>query len=303
MPELDSGTISVLGKPFQVFGLADDAWYQAVKVAGSYNEFDVKHLEHLIARDDICMDVGANVGMITLALSVLAPKGHVYAFEGSDETTRALSRTVEANRLTNVSAANVIVGRPAETVRFFDVAGMRSGGHFLPIDAAARVIHSGHAGSGMSVSSTRSIDQLVDELKIPRVDFIKIDVEGAELDVLHGASNTLKEFAPLVNMEFNSYAFTHLREIVPRRALREILDTFDEVYYFKGRTGQLKRLANTEESREPFLHHNIKNGFVDDLVCLSKTAKLLGNRAFDRQMRLVELQRLASAHVHRKLIW
>jgi hypothetical protein len=105
MPELDSGTISIFGKPFQVFGLADDAWYQAWKGAGMYNEFNLKHLEHLIAQDDICVDVGANVGMITLALSVLAPKGHVYAFEGSDATTRALSRTVAANTLTNVSAA------------------------------------------------------------------------------------------------------------------------------------------------------------------------------------------------------
>jgi FkbM family methyltransferase len=288
MSELDSGIISVLGKPLRVFGHPDDAWYQSVKSTGSYHEFNLKHLEHMIAQDDICMDLGANVGMIALALSILAPKGHVYAFEGSSETTRALSRTVETNGLTNVSVANVVVGRSSETVRFFDVAGMRAGGHYLPIDMA-RQFEVG--ASDMWISPTKSVDQIVDELKLPRVDFIKIDVEGAELDVLHGASNTLEKFAPLIVMEFNSYALTHLREIVPRRALKEILDRFDEVYYFKGRTGQLKRLVNIEEAREPFLRHNFNNGFVDDLVCLSNSAGSLCTGGRRRAMRLEQLKR------------
>jgi FkbM family methyltransferase len=288
MAELDSGTVSILGRSFRVFGHADDAWYQSVKSSGSYREFNLQHLEHLVAQDDICLDLGANVGMITLALSILAPNGHVYAFEGSAETTDALARTVEANGLTNVSVANVVVGRTSETVRFFDVAAMRSGGHYLPIDAARRT----ELGpSDASLSQTKSVDQLVDELKLPRVDFIKIDVEGAELDVLHGASNTLKKFAPLVVMEFNSYAFVHLREIVPRHALQQILDTFEEVYYFKGRTGQLKLLANTDEAPEPFLHYNLNHGFVDDLVCLSKNTRLLRSGAFYREMRLADLER------------
>lgn len=283
MRELESAPITILGKKFQVFGHRDDGWYQGVKAHGNYNEFNLLHLQGLIAPDDVCMDLGANVGMITLALSLLAPAGHIYAFEGSAETTRALHETIRANGLTNVSAANVIIGRSREQVRFFDVPGMRSSGHYVLADTTRNAALA-QGSSLVAQSETRSVDQLVAELGLKRLDFIKIDVEGAELDVLSGAAETFKRFSPLVVMEFNSYAFMHLREIAPRQALRQILNVFSEVYYFKGRNGELVQLEDSEDARERFLYNNLFNGFVDDLLCVLKDTRLARSGEIKQQI-------------------
>ena len=109
---------------------------------------------------------------------------------------------------------------------------------------------------------------------MPRVDFVKIDVEGAELDVLAGAVETMARFRPKVIMEFNSYALVHIREIIPRRALADICRVFDDMYYFQDRTGYLIPLAKTESDLEMFLHNNLLNGCVDDLLCTFRGVKL-----------------------------
>jgi FkbM family methyltransferase len=291
MRSLERGKISILGREFEVFGYSDDTVYQDIKSRGSFHEFNLAHLENLIGPDDICLDLGANVGMITLALSVLAPNGHVYAFEGSPETTLALHETIRFNGLANVSVANVVVGRPSEAVKFFDMPDVRSSSHYLPVDVTRQVTAVWQNTS--QVLATKSVDQLVDDLNLQRLDFIKIDVEGAELDTLQGASNTFQKFSPLVLMEFNSYAFMHLREIAPRNALRQIFDTFHEVYYFKDRTGGLTRLDNTERDRERFLHDNLFHGFVDDLLCVFNETRLARSGALKREIRLVELEKQA----------
>jgi FkbM family methyltransferase len=283
MRQLESAPITILGRQFEVFGYGDDAWYQDVKKRGSFHEFNLQHLQGVIAPDDVCLDLGANIGMITLALSLLAPVGHVYAFEGSAETTRALNETLRANGLTNVSAGNVIIGRSRERVNFFDIPGMRSSGHYVPADTT-RNAASAQGSSQVVQRETKSVDQLVEELGLKRLDFIKIDVEGAELDVLNGAAETFKRFSPLVVMEFNSYAFMHLREIAPRQALRQIMNVFSDVYYFKGRTGEVVQLENSDDARETFLHNNLFNGFVDDLLCVFEGTRLARSGALRLQM-------------------
>ena len=277
MRQIESGPITILGKKFEVFGYADDAWYQEVKRQGNFHEFNLQHLQYLVAPDDICLDLGANVGMVTLALASLVPNGHVYAFEGSPETTLALKETLRANRLANASAEHVVVGRAAEKVDFFDIPDMRSSGHYLPMNSGRHATSVSQDTSQSVPLETKSVDQIVQELGLQRLDFMKIDVEGAELDVLEGAAETFRRFSPLVVMEFNSYAFMHLREIAPREALRQIFKCFREVYYFKDRTGELIQLENSEKSRERFLHDNLFHGFVDDLLCVFRDTKMVSD--------------------------
>ena len=274
MSQLESGKIRVFDREFELFGYANDTWYQSVKEQGIWNEFTLTHLSQFIAPTDICLDIGANVGTMTLALSMCAHKGHVYAFEASPETTAALKRTLESNALLNASAHNVVVGRPSEKVKFFDIPDVRSSGFYVTMDSARNIPASSQETFNIVASETKSVDQLVRELKIPRVDFVKIDVEGAELDVLAGAAETITRFRPKVIMEFNSYALVHIREIIPRRAMANICQTFDEVYYFQDRTGYLIPLAKTENDLEMFLHNNLLNGCVDDLLCTFRGAKL-----------------------------
>ena len=271
---LESGAVTVLDRKFEVFGYSDDTLFCDIRNRGSWHEFDLPYIGEMIASDDVCFDLGANIGMATLALATLVPKGHVYAFEASPETALALQKTVQKNALSNVTVANAVVGRGSETVKFFDIPEVRTSGHYVPADTPRKVAPFPQQAFQVVMANTKSVDQLVDEYKLGRLDVIKIDVEGAELDVLQGATETLNRFSPLVLMEFNSYALMHYREIPPRRALEQIFEVFDEIFFFKGRTGKITRLDNTEESREAFLHHNLFNGFVDDLLCVLARSKI-----------------------------
>lgn len=275
MSRLECADIQILDRVFKVYGFDDDGWYQSVTRNGTYGEFKQSNLAQLIGPNDVCLDLGANVGMMTMAMALLAPKGHVYALEGSPQTTQALTETVKANNLDNVSAYNVILGRGNEKVKFFDASEMRADGFYVPMDMARELPRHGNSNFELIISETKSVDSFVSELGLSRVDFIKIDVEGAELDVLEGAQNTLARFKPIVVMEFNSYAYTMLREIPPRRALKKILEIFDDVYYYKNRTGCCIRIGDTEAEQERFLHSNFSNGFVDDLLCCFRGADLL----------------------------
>jgi len=53
-----------------------------------------------------------------------------------------------------------------------------------------------------------TIDNIVAAAKLQRVDYIKMDIEGGELDALRGASRTLSEFRPIVSVEYGHQAFT-----------------------------------------------------------------------------------------------
>lgn len=276
---LDSGEVRILDRVFRLRGYSDDPWYQDLRRRGVFAEVNVVALAEMIPPDAVCLDLGAHLGLVSLALAAIATQGHVYAFEGSPDTTHALRATIADNRLGNVDVFNTVIGKADEPVKFFDIPEVRSSAFSVPMESERQVSILQPETSQMMVLRAKSVDQIVRELGLSRVDLIKIDIEGAELDALHGAGATLAKFKPIVVLEFNSFAYAHTREIVPRHALMTVFSFFDEVYYFKNRNGGLVRLENTEAAREKFLAHNILHGFVDDLVCCRSGARLLDGRA------------------------
>src|SRR5262245_36284407 len=193
--------LPIFGVPRQIFGFEDDGWFQWLRQVGCYPEFNLENLRHLVRPDSICLDIGANIGVFTVALAALTNGdhgGHVHAFEGSETTFEALKRTVEP--WSNVTAYPWIVGTDGERGEFVEDPRMRSSSHFMPARANGppRTSHS------------------IDSLDLPRVDFMKIDVEGGELEVLDGAHETIERCNPIVLMEFNSFAMVHYYNMLPR---------------------------------------------------------------------------------------
>jgi FkbM family methyltransferase len=134
---------------------------------------------------DIAVDVGANVGEVSIVLSQRAgATGHIYAFEPNPRIHRYLLGNLALNRCDNVSAANLAVGASAGTTRMSD-------GRY---DDMNRVVDSGD----IEVPCT-TLDAAVPARPIA---FLKVDVEGSELRVLEGAQQTLAR-AACVNCEMS----------------------------------------------------------------------------------------------------
>ena len=137
-----------------------------------------------------CLDVGANVGAITLALAKLVgPNGKVYAFEPGPPNLGRLRANLALNSelAARVEVTEAGVGRaPAEL--FWAEEQGNPGNALL-----------GEAGSHKIKIVT--LDNFVRERAISKLDFVKIDVEGMELDVMLGAGDTLRRFHPMLYFE------------------------------------------------------------------------------------------------------
>lgn len=117
-------------------------------------------------------------------------------------------------------------------------------------------------GPGVQVST---VDIIVDELRLDRLDLIKIDVEGFEPDVIEGAMNTIRRLKPKVFLEFNSFTLIAFRNVNPRTLLEHLLNVFSRVSWLSdGQRIDIKGVDGTIG----FLHSNlIKHGCVNDLLC------------------------------------
>lgn len=231
--------VKVLDRTFDVFGFSEEGWFGILSNSHKFEEqngFNLEALKTLIKPDSICLDIGANYGIFSLAMSQLAKQ--VIAFEPDTQCLIALARTLEG--IDNVTVHPWIVGREDTTGSFVEDPEWRSSSHFVP-------------GQGEAVC--RSLDSM----NLERVDFIKVDAEGSELDILEGAEKTLMRLKPTTILEFNSYALINYRNINPNDALRFIQSVFPKVRYYKD--GQ-----PTEINHEEFIELNRKV-LVNDLLC------------------------------------
>ena len=164
---------------------------------GSY-EFEKQQLFVEVVRpDDVVFDVGAHVGFYALLASELVvPNGEVCAFEPDPRNLSYLRRHVRLNHCGNVRIFAMAVGRK-KSVSSFEEGRDSSQGHLS-------------MNGGSLFVPVVSLDDLLADGKIPVPDCIKIDVEGAELEVLKGARFLLQSDHPSI------FLATHGRQLHER---------------------------------------------------------------------------------------
>lgn len=140
-----------------------------------------KNLLHLLLRDgDTVLDVGANIGTISLTASgIVGSAGKVYAIEPHPRTFVSLKSNIALNQRTNIDAINVALGAHSGTIHFSDSTD----------DSQNAVIHLSELRSQFLEVPVRRMDDLPLG-KIP-ITLLKIDVEGYEKIVLEGGPETL----------------------------------------------------------------------------------------------------------------
>lgn len=151
----------------------------------------------------IIIDVGANVGYISLPLSKIYPHSRIYCYEADSRIFKKLIKNLKLNRdVTNVFPYEIALqDKDIESVNFYQRDLLD--GDFkinLGLSTLSDVSHGKVKKYNVRAST---IDNQVKELNIKHVDFIKIDVEGNELKVLKGAIKTIKDFNPIIQYEFS----------------------------------------------------------------------------------------------------
>lgn len=147
--------------------------------------------------DGTAIDVGAHAGQFTKLFSKMAPRGHVHSFEPGGYALSLLRKA--AARRPNVTIHPYGLGEANENLTL-NVPLKKSGS----VGYGSGFVGDGRKSSQPTVSETVKIcrlDDVVEAWKMPRVDFVKIDIEGSELRMLKGAQATLLRFSPALFVE------------------------------------------------------------------------------------------------------
>ncbi len=159
-------------------------------VKGTYEPIQSEAFQRLIRPGSVVFDVGAHVGYYTVLSSVLAgTRGQVIAFEPLPANLKYLRRHLKLNDCANVRVLTNCVGEGSSIARFDDSHGTGVG-HL--------------ANDGTLEVQVRSLDEMVESGELPIPTFIKIDVEGAELQVLKGAERLLRRHRPTLVLSTHS---------------------------------------------------------------------------------------------------
>lgn len=150
-------------------------------------------VEH-VQPDWIIFDAGANIGYYSILFSQLAPRGRVYAFEPT-ETIKLLQTNIEHHHCSNVIPLQVALGT---------VSGAREDDIFRIWGETAE----------RRVYQFSTVDDVMKQLGLDRIDCMKIDVDSFDFEVLRGAEETLKRYDPWVVVELN-HALAKRNQSVP----------------------------------------------------------------------------------------
>jgi FkbM family methyltransferase len=167
--------------------------------AGHFEPNEVSIIKNIVKRDMFVVDIGANIGFYTVMFaSLVGDAGRVVAFEPVPDSRSKLTASVIRNRLEHIVEI--------ETVALSDTIGqvrivhaidtVNIGGAHISTDPA----EFDRAEIATHMVNTRRLD---DYRFNRRIDFIKMDIEGAEGLVLRGADATLRRDMPVMLVEFN----------------------------------------------------------------------------------------------------
>lgn len=157
---------------------------------GQYEPETIRLLPKLVQAGNLCMDIGAQTGFISMHLATLVGStGHVYALEPMRDSFDILTKNVSENGFDNVITAQLLACS--------DHSGEQ---HFVQHSGMLIATDGSEAGDVISIRSVRA-----DDVPKGQVSFIKLDVEGHEPAVLKGMPRILTEDRPIILTEVNEF--------------------------------------------------------------------------------------------------
>lgn len=168
-------------------------WIEYVLFFRGYYELEtVNFIKAKLPTGGVFVDVGANIGVHSLIASKIASR--VIAIEPNPKTSKRLERNISLNKIKNIKVLKLAVSNKEGLSKFY-----------LPRETESTYLDKGSlmnksilTGNSISVRVDTLDNILKDEL---RIDFIKIDAQGNEMEVIEGAYKIIKKFNPVIIYE------------------------------------------------------------------------------------------------------
>lgn len=204
----------------------------AIFLFGSFEPDVVAYYSQVLSNASVAIDIGANIGAHTLRMAELCGEsGMVVAVEPTAWAFDKLTKNMALNPLLRpqIRAVQAFLGPSSERSLPLEVCSS------WPMNVSSNSKDARSEGRSYSTAGAlpTSLDELVNQIGIPKVDLLKIDVDGHEIDVLAGAAKTLRRFKPAVVIELAPYVYQD-----GDKGVRRILQTLADAGYLGARIGR-----------------------------------------------------------------
>jgi len=172
---------------------------RTILLSGAWEPATWHGLSEHIPEGGVFVDVGAHIGYYSLkAASTVGPRGRVLAVEPNPETLRKLRANIRESGAESIVTVEPLACSDSDAVLELFAA--------TPKNTGASSLSQGNAEQFGPVTGSyhvraRRLDEIVRESGVTRLDALKIDVEGAELMALKGATETLDRYHPVIAIE------------------------------------------------------------------------------------------------------
>ncbi len=182
--------------PFGAWWLARNDHISQPILDGKFELAESSFVQRYLKPGMTVLDIGAHHGFYSLLASlVVGPGGRVYSFEPSPRERNALLKHLRLNRRTNVQVMDFALGNENADANLYVVDGNQTGCNSL----RPPVVLSGTSSAKVRVAR---LDDWLEQQKISHIDFVKLDVEGGEIQVLKGSERLLeRKPRPVILME------------------------------------------------------------------------------------------------------
>jgi FkbM family methyltransferase len=267
-------TIRLLGKPTAMVD-CDESHY-LTNISETFETDTLSTFAAICQPHFNVLDIGANIGLTAIALARFCSKGKVFAIEASPDTFRYLKDNIARAGMTNVSCQNMAASAVSGQLmlsypRRFGCGAFISNKH--------PVVDSNYLHFPVQACS---VDEFVKRIGLNRVDLLKIDVEGFELEVLRGAKRTIERCKPVIYCEVNHWCLNVFQRICLPDFIEEVQAICPHVFAIDADLQYLD-LSDPSSLTRFYRAHATKFQFLN-LLC-----------GFDKQALLAKLTSLESS--------
>lgn len=207
-------------------------------LTGAYDLKTSAIIKKFVNEDDIVIDVGANVGALTLLMAKVAYRGRVIAIEPGPPIFSRLKDNIKLNSEIDRVVEIYQLGISDYTGALFwnedpNVAG-----------------NAGLLGSNGHSVKVETLDSIVETCALGKLDFIKIDVEGMEYEVIKGGISSIAKYQPLIYFETLD-SFRKIRGFDLYGKIYEMLQAIGYQHFRVLPDGEIEKIDNLNSLRSP----------------------------------------------------
>ena len=191
---------------------------------GEWSELEIDLYKDIIKTNDIIIEVGSHIGSHTVPLSQIAKEGYLYAFEPQLLLFNLLNNNIKENNISNTEIYLEAVSSKEETVTLNQVDYKKlykNNNEFNSGGIDFKALISNNSGYEINVIT---LDNKFKHLK--KLDFIKIDAEGNEFEVLKGSKDLISSLNPIIYFEFDP------KKGVDTVQILNFLQSFNYIFYY-----------------------------------------------------------------------